>query len=223
MRIGAVGWPKKTPYKNGIVVADSSAQLVERYRQGDPQAADELFARYVERLTEMVRWQLAPMLRRRIDPEDAVHSAYRSFFVRARNGRFVLERSGDLWKLLVTITLNKLRRQIVHHRAQKRAVQRDRPLDESILLGEIAGGPSPLEALAAADELESFMVRLNPLERHILELRLQEKRWNEIAAATGRSERTVRRALERIQLLWQSESQRDWQEPPGVPRVRSRA
>jgi len=203
MRIGSAGWPKKCS-KDEIAVADTSAQLVERYRQGDPQAAEALFARYVERLTEMVRWQMAPALRRRLDPEDAVHSAYRSFFVRARNGEFVLERSGDLWRLLVTITLNKLRRQIVHHRAQKRSVHKDRSLDDGALHAEIASGPSPLEALAAADELESFMKRLSPLERQVLELRLRESRWDEIAAATGRSERTVRRALEQIRRLWQS-------------------
>ncbi len=156
---------------------------------------------------EMVRWQMAPALRRRLDPEDSVHSAYRSFFVRARGGGFVLERSGDLWKLLVTITLNKLRRQIVHHRWQKRAIQRDRSLDDlvSLEMDDIAAGPSPLEALAAADELESFMTKLSPLERRVLELRLQERRWDEIAAATGRSERTVRRALEQIRRLWQGE------------------
>jgi RNA polymerase sigma factor (sigma-70 family) len=198
MRIGCAGWPKKVEQVE-IAVADTSAELVEQFRQCNARAADELFARYVERLTEMVRWQMAPALRRRLDPEDVIQSAYRSFFVRARGGEFVIERSGDLWKLLVTITLNKLRRQIVHYRAQKRSIQRDRPLDDPTLvedLNEIAAGPSPLEALAAADELESFMTKLSPLERRVLELRLQERRWDEIAAATGRSERTVRRALE---------------------------
>ena len=180
----------------------TSAELLERYRQGDPQAADLLFGRYVERLTEMVRWQIAPLLKRRLDPEDAVHSAYRSFFVRARQGEFVLQRSGDLWKLLVAITLNKLRRQIAHHRAQKRDVGRERRLD---VAAETTGSPSPLEALAAADELELFMAELTPLQRTVLELRLQERRWEEIAAATGRSERTVRRILEEIRRLWQGE------------------
>jgi RNA polymerase sigma factor (sigma-70 family) len=203
MRIGVRGWPKNTS-ESGISLADTSGQLVERFRQGDAEAADALFARYVERLTEMVRWQIGPMLQRRLDPEDTVNSAYRSFFVRARNGEFVLERSGDLWKLLVTITLNKLRRQIVHHRAQKRSVNKDRPLDDSAFYAEIDTGPSPLEALAAADELETFMKKLSPLERQVLELRLRESRWDEIAAATGRSERTVRRVLEQIRQLWQS-------------------
>lgn len=153
----------------------------------------------------MVRWHITPTLQRRLDPEDAVLSAYRSFFVRARQGKFTLERSGDLWKLLVTITLNKLRRQIAHHRAQKRCINKDEPLTEANLRTiDVNAGPSPLEALAAVDELESFMAKLSALQRRVLELRLQECRWDEIAAATGsKSERTVRRILEEIRLIGQ--------------------
>ena len=179
---------------------EASAELLERYRQGDGRAADVLFHRYVERLTAMVQRQLHAAFRRRIDPEDAVHSAYRSFFVQARQGEFALEHAGDLWKLLVTITLNKLRRQIAHHRAGKRAVGRDRSADGAMLAR--ADGPSPLEALAAADELEVLMTRLTPEQRTVLEMRLQDRSWAEIAAVVGRSERTVRRAIEEIRTIW---------------------
>jgi eukaryotic-like serine/threonine-protein kinase len=196
-------WLAKLLAKMMASVEETSAELLERHRQGDARATEALFARYVERLTEMVRWQIAPRLRRRLDPEDAVHSAYRSFFARASQGRFVLERSGDLWKLLVTITLNKLRRQIAHHDAGKRAVRAQRSLHEAMSID--AAGPSPLEALAAADQLEALMAQLSPLQRHVLELRLQECSWDEIAAATGRSERTVRRALEEVRRAWHSE------------------
>jgi len=182
---------------------EPSVELLERYRRGDERAADALFTRYVERLTAMVRWQLASPMRRRLDPEDVVLSAYRSFFVRARQGDFALERSGDLWKLLVTITLNKLRRQVAHHRAAKREAGRERPLEEPVVA--YAAGPTPLEALAAAEELRALMGKLTPLQRQVLELRLQECRWDEIAAVTGRSERTARRALEEVRVLWQQE------------------
>jgi RNA polymerase sigma factor (sigma-70 family) len=211
---------------NENTVDESSAELLERYRQGDSHAADALFARYVERLTEMVRWLITPAMQKRLDPEDPVNSAYRSFFVRARHGHFVLEHSGDLWKLLVTITLNKLRRQIAHHRAQKRAVNKDRPLTEASSRGiEVGAGPSPLEALAAADELETLMVKLSPLQRQVLELRLQEHHWDEIALATGRSERTVRRALEEVRLVWQKEVEAGLARHPARPSelVRCRA
>jgi RNA polymerase sigma factor (sigma-70 family) len=180
-------------------VDPSSAELLERYRQGDSSAADAIFARYVERLTAIVRSRMTPALNRRIDPEDAVQSAYRSFFIRARDRKFSLQRSGELWKLLVTITLNKLRRQVAHHRSQKRSIQRDRADFE---FEGLSGEPSPLEALAAADELAAFMARLDPLQRQVLQMRLQEQRWDEIAKATGRSPRTVRRVLADIRRIW---------------------
>jgi RNA polymerase sigma factor (sigma-70 family) len=61
-----------------------------------------------------------------------------------------------------------------------------------------ARGPSPAEAVALVDELEQVMRRLEPLERRILEMRLQGFSLEEIATDTQRCPRTVRRTLARI-------------------------
>ena len=58
--------------------------------------------------------------------------------------------------------------------------------------------PSPVEAIALAEELEQVMRRLEPLHRRMLELALQGYGVEEIASDTQRSERTVRRVLERV-------------------------
>ena len=63
-----------------------SAQLVARWQAGDEAAAEALFARYADRLTQLAASRLARRLAARIDPEDVVMSAYRSFFVGARRG-----------------------------------------------------------------------------------------------------------------------------------------
>lgn len=107
---------------------EPSDQLLTKYRAGDATAADELFRRYVSRLTVFARARLAPKVARRVDPEDIVMSAYRSFFIRARDGQFNLRRSGDLWRLLVAITLNKVRRQVARHQAEKRSIRREEDL-----------------------------------------------------------------------------------------------
>src|SRR4051794_13811304 len=73
----------------------TSLILLERYRRGDDRAADAIFARYFERLTLLARSRLSARLARRTDPEDVVMSVYRSFFVEARDGRFVLGRGGE--------------------------------------------------------------------------------------------------------------------------------
>src|SRR5262245_27123054 len=108
-------------------VDERSADLLQRYRHGDDAAADELFRRYVARLTVLARTRLGPRLPRRVDAEDVVMSAYRSFFVRTRDGRFTLSRSGDLWRLLAAITLRKLHHTAQHHQAGRRDPGREQP------------------------------------------------------------------------------------------------
>src|SRR5262249_27106249 len=61
--------------------------------------------------------------------------------------------------------------------------------------------PSPVEAVALADEVEQFMRGLEPLHRRMLELRLQGYNIFEIAAQVNAGERTVRRVLQRIKQM----------------------
>lgn len=179
---------------------DTSAELLAQYRDGDERAAEELFRRYVTRLTYLARTRLTPKLATRVDPGDIVLSAYRSFFVGARNGRFALRRSGDLWRLLVTITLRKVYHQARRHRAASRDLAAEQPLTAADLEQLSAQrDPSPEEALAIADELQKCMAALDSYSRRVLELRLQDESLAAIAAETGRSERTVRRALAAIE------------------------
>ena len=181
----------------------TSAELLLRCEKGDEDAADELFARYVERLTRLARARLSPRLARRTDPDDVVMSAWRSFFVGARAGRFAVRRSGDLWRLLASITLHKVYRQARRHSAERRAISAERSLDRGAddPLRVANREPSPEEAIALADELELVMARLDACSRRVLELRLQGEQLAAIATATGRSERTVRRILAEIREL----------------------
>jgi RNA polymerase sigma factor (sigma-70 family) len=169
-----------------------SEQLLLRVRQGDEDASRQVFERYLTRLTALARSRLAARLQRRTDPEDVVLSAYRSFFVGARDGRFTLQRSGDLWRLLATITLHKLNRQVKRHSAESRDVQREIAAASG---ADFAHEPTAEEAVALADELEAILTPLDPFLRRVLELRLQGQSLEEIAAITMRSERTVRRSL----------------------------
>jgi RNA polymerase sigma-70 factor (ECF subfamily) len=174
-----------------------------QWRNGDQEAAGILFRRYANRLLALARSRLAPCLARHVDPEDVVQSAYRSFFTGARAGRYDLGRSGDLWRLLVAITLHKLQHQVERHTAAKRDVSRVCHLDDEGTLirlrGEVlAREPTPAEAAALTDTVQQLLAGLGTLERRMVELRLQEHSIDEIAHDVGRSERTVRRLLERV-------------------------
>ncbi|MGE0607292.1 MAG: RNA polymerase sigma factor [Pirellulales bacterium] len=180
-----------------------SIDLVARYRGGDEQAADELFKRYVGRLTALARSRLSQKMSRRIDADDVVQSAYRSFFVHARQGSYSLDDSGDLWRLLVVITLNKLRSQVERHSAGKRAINAEQSFaqDNSLVRlrpEAVTREPSPDEALAVVEEVAKLMQGLNPLQCKMVELRLQGYQLEEIAEQVNRSERGVRRLLDKI-------------------------
>ena len=181
---------------------DFSIRLLAQWREGDPQAAGQLFQRYAERLTALARGRLSARMGRRFDPEDVVQSVYCSFFKAASEGRFNLQRGGDLWRLLVAITLNKLHLRMRRNQSGKRAIAKECPLGNELYLGNhLVGAPSPLEAAALADELESIMAKLGPLERRMLEMRLQGYNLEEIATATQRTERTVRRTLTEVKQM----------------------
>jgi eukaryotic-like serine/threonine-protein kinase len=189
----------------------TSLVLIKRFRAGDELAAEAIFSRYFERLSLLARSKLAPRVARRTDPEDVALSTYRSFFVGVRNGRFVLSRGGDLWRLLASIAKHKLLRQTRRERAGRRSVDRESPIDqvdEQQFLSR-THEPGPDEAVAFSDLLESVLARLDSLGRRVLELRLQGAQLSEIAHDTGRSERTIRRSLGRIRELLAQEERED--------------
>ena len=161
--------------------------------QGNQEAAAALFHRYAAQLVALARGRLSDKLARRIDPEDVVQSAYRSFFADTREGRYQVERGGDLWQLLVAITLHKLNDQVKRNLAQTRRGARAypsaarRPWTPTAL----AAKPSPLEAIVLAEQIEQLLRRLEPLQTRMLEMRLQGHTLEEIAAAAGCSQRTV--------------------------------
>jgi RNA polymerase sigma-70 factor (ECF subfamily) len=181
----------------------SFAALWDDLVEGKPEAAQQIVDQYSAALVAVARRQIGPKLARRVDAEDVVQSTYRSLFIRARQGEYELGSGREMWKLLVTMTLNKVRRQAKFHRAQRRSLAREqsaRASDRSPdALQPAADEPGPDEAAMLVDEVEHLLVRLRPSDRPIVELRLQGHSTSEIAAETGRAERSVRRILAHVQ------------------------
>jgi RNA polymerase sigma factor (sigma-70 family) len=177
----------------------SSATLLERYCTGQADAAETLFSRYADRLILLARSRLSSRLASRTEAEDIALSAWRSFFVAARNGRFALEQPGDLWRLLAGITLHKLHHQVRFHLADRRSVQRTRSISGEENAAEFAMAQPAVEGVTElTDEIDAIQARLDDLERRIFQLKLQGEQLSFIADAIGCSERTVRRTLKRI-------------------------
>ena len=58
--------------------------------------------------------------------------------------------------------------------------------------------PNAAEAISVADEIERILGKLTPLEQRMFELRLEGYTLDEVAGDTRRSQRTVRRVMDRI-------------------------
>src|SRR4051812_20737915 len=88
---------------------------------GNRAAALGLWQRFASRLIALARVRLQAAPRRAADEEDAVLSAFDSFCRGAEQGRFPqVQDRGDLWNLLVAITVRKVSDQVNHERGQKR-------------------------------------------------------------------------------------------------------
>jgi RNA polymerase sigma-70 factor (ECF subfamily) len=181
--------------------------LVRRWCAGEQQAAQQIFDRYVERLLGLAKRRLNERLARRVDPEDIVQSVFRTFFARVQADFFSIQDPDDLCKLLVRITLHKTLKQVAYHQAAKRHPDREqfpRENHQDPLMQLMDREPGPEEASAFLDELEHFLERLRPVERRIVELRLQGYGTDEIARILGIYDRKVRRVTERIRGLAES-------------------
>ncbi|MGC3970239.1 MAG: protein kinase [Pirellulales bacterium] len=184
-------------------MSEESQILGNECLAGDPAAPQKVFERYIRRLTALARKRLAPAVGRRVDPEDAVQSAFRSFFLGARSGKFVLDDADGLWRLLATITARKAARLNERHAAARRNVRREHlagGTDSSIGVDDrfIARDAMPEAAAVLADEVSAVMGRLEPELRVALEMRLQDVSVEEIAATLKKSPRTIRRYLEQV-------------------------
>jgi RNA polymerase sigma-70 factor (ECF subfamily) len=187
--------------------------LLTRIKAGDQSAASELFQRFANRLVGLARQRIDSDLRGKVDPEDVVQSVFRSFFRRNEAGEFNVEDSNDLWSLLAVITVHKCGHQIRYYRAARRAAGKEQGgvqyTDDSHASWEaLAHDPTPSNVAMLNETLESMLNSLEGRERQMLSLALQGLSIEAISEDVGRSERTVRRVLERIRLDWESQATR---------------
>lgn len=177
----------------------TNQELLDAWQAGNERAAQVLYQRYMVRLTALARSKLSRKLARRLDPDDIVLSAWRSFFVAVNAGRVLVPKDDNLWPLLVTLTVRKLSRQAVRHVAQRRNMGKDLSQDDQVNWQQILSRePSPQEAAMVVDEVELLLSQLEATDREVFSRRLQGEQQSEIATALNCSERTVRRSLQRI-------------------------
>jgi RNA polymerase sigma factor (sigma-70 family) len=177
--------------------SDPVADWIRRWSAGDAQAAEALFARYAARLTHVAEQHLSRQLAGREGGEDVVQSVFRTFFRRSAEGQFQIDSSAQLWRLLVTITLQKVRTRGRYHTAKKRSAANEvHPEYDSWVAETLAREPDPAEAAELVDLMGALLEGVPPLYACVLELRLQGVALADVARELKISRTTMYRALE---------------------------
>jgi RNA polymerase sigma-70 factor, ECF subfamily len=170
----------------------SDRSLLLKVRAGDDDAATRLYLKYVKQLHAVTRRQISASLTRRVDAEDIVQSAFRSFFRRAALGQFEVPEGSELWKLLLTISLNKARNAAAHHQAAKRDANRS---VADVATTDVADSDDVARRTLEL-VIEELTANLEQSQRQIIELRISGMEVTEIARQTGRAKRSVERVLQ---------------------------
>jgi RNA polymerase sigma-70 factor (ECF subfamily) len=127
----------------------------------------------------------------RISPDDVVQSAFRAFVERGLEWGHAAPDGQQLWGLLCTLAMNKLRERIAFHQAARRDVRRT--------AGGVETLPEPgADAGWLEVEVDDLLARLRPSDREVVRLRMAGYEVTEIADLTGRSLRTVERVLQSV-------------------------
>lgn len=174
------------------------AELVEKARRGDPEAARSLVDRYQGAIRREVRFAILDgRLRRLLDETDVLQSVLGRFFLDLGAGRYDFEGPEQMAGLLREM----VRAKVADHARYWKAARRD--FRRNVAPGpepapEVASAePSPSRQVADADFLAEFERRLTDQERAILALRRQGVGWPEVAARLEGGAEALRKRFER--------------------------
>lgn len=193
---------------------ESVTQWLENLKDGDRDAAQPIWQRYVERLTRLARRKLT--VRGVNDEEDLALSVFDRFCRAAEEGKFArLSDRDDLWQVLIVLTERKAhdyrRRELADKRGGGKVHDEgvlDRPgPDDSARPGiqQVAdGNPSPQFAVLLAEELEIVLAGLQDetLQKVAVD-KLQGYTNAEIAKRLSVSLSSVERKLRLIRRTWE--------------------
>lgn len=179
----------------------SVSQWIHQLKQGDAEAAAQLWERYYLPLMRLAEKRLGTSSRRVMDGEDVVVDAFHAFVKSAQDGRFPdLNDRDDLWALLITITNNKALDQIRFLKREKRGpkTRGDSVMSDPAMTPATCPEPTADDALALTEFMSAFVGDLDEKHRDVFFLKLQGYTNVEIANELPPSLATVERYLRKI-------------------------
>jgi len=161
------------------------AELINRIRAGDPDAAAQLVRQFESAVRVAVRARLFdPNMRRQFDSMDICQSVLASFFVRAAAGQYELERPAQLVALLTKMAQNKLAWHVRHNLRQRRNVRRSEAANvEAVEIHSTE--PDPARRMQGQELLQDAWQRMTPQLREVASRRVDGQTWEQVANAMG--------------------------------------
>lgn len=195
--------------------------LLEKCRQGDKEAEQELICYYISRVTIFAEKRISPLYKRRFDGDDVANSVMKSLIQRIRSGKIDSEDEWQLWSLLLLMTRRKVSRRVREANQAKRSINREVHPNASedisgIELAEIvenSDNESNHESYQeSAQLLEQAILHLEktqsgklcPTHRDVLQLVLQGLPYSEICETLEKrvgqqvSDKTIQRRMKDI-------------------------
>ena len=181
-----------------------SSIWLERLADGEADAVQQFWDRFGFRMQRLAEKNIGKKLAKRVDAEDVVQSACRTFFRRVGDGKLRVATSDKLWNLMCVIVLLKTRQVARFHFRDKRALSREVPMapgadgESDARFQPASSEPSPAEAAEFADELNQLLRNLEPEMQQVVQLKLEGYTNGEIGDKLAVSERTVRRHIQDV-------------------------
>ena len=175
---------------------------LEQAKHGREEGLEQIWQLYFSRLVQLARKATPGNRDLFLDEEDIVQSTLASFYSRIQEGQYpeLNDRQG-LWKLLISITLNKARA------LSRKEGRRRELLEERFTAGEFfKTEPTPDFAAQMTEQIGILLDRLDkPLLRRIAVAKLEGFTNAQIAEQIGKSVPTVERKLRLIRHAWSAE------------------
>ena len=194
----------------------SVTQYIQGLRNGNQDAAQKIWERFLEQLIRLADRKLRSAPRRSADEEDIVQQAFAQFFAQVEQGRFAkLDDRNDLWQVLAMLVDRRAIDQLRKINTKKAGNGEVRGESIFIVSGAptkvgIAGIPDMVPTPELAFEMtELFSDRIASLNndkyREIALLKMQGFTNREIAEQLATSLRTIERRLDQIRSIWSAD------------------
>lgn len=195
-------------------MSHSISELLENLKDGESEAENLLWRRFIDRLMAVSRRKLRGFRKRAVDEEDVAIEAFDAFFRGTRDGRFLdLNDRHDLWTVLLMLTERKALQAIRKELAEKRGggLLRGESVFEN-LLQDCSGGQGIAGVESRGDIASDLFTsevrdRLTELEdetmKKIALMKLEGYENLDIGSSLNISLRTVERKLNLIRKQWE--------------------